>query len=75
METKYIIGLLVGLLIYVGAVSGLYLVYKPNIDYQKERRRKLREARKKSLEMAEEAKKFQKENTEKDPDREEPNKD
>lgn len=72
METKYIIGLLVGLLIYIGAVSGLYLVYKPNLDYQKERRKKLREARKKALKMAEEAKKFQKENTEKDPDSEEP---
>jgi len=72
METKYIIGLLVGLLIYIGAVSGLYLVYKPNLDYQKERRKKLREARKRALEMAEEAKKFQKENTEKDPDSEEP---
>ncbi|WP_312650195.1 hypothetical protein [Proteiniclasticum sp.] len=68
METKYIIGLLVGLLIYVGAVSGLYLVYKPNIDYQRERRRKLKEDRRKALEMAAEAKKFQRENTEKDPD-------
>ncbi|HCW73050.1 MAG TPA: hypothetical protein DHM90_03805 [Clostridiaceae bacterium] len=72
METKYIIGLLIGLLIYIGAVSGIYLVYKPNIDYLRERRKKLREARKKALEMAEEAKKFQKENTEKEPSSEKP---
>ncbi len=61
METKYIIGLLAGIFIYVGIVSGLYLVYKPNIDYQKERRRKMKETRKKALELAKEAKEFQKE--------------
>lgn len=74
MESKYIIGLLVGLLIYIGAVSGLYLVYKPNLDYQKERRKKLKEARKKALEMADEAKKFQAENRENDPEDENPEK-
>ena len=61
METKYIIGLLAGILIYVGIVSGLYLAYKPDIEYQKERRRKAKEARRKALELAEEARKFQQE--------------
>ncbi|MFH5835775.1 hypothetical protein ACHAL6_06840 [Proteiniclasticum sp. C24MP] len=64
METKYIIGLLAGILIYVGIVSGLYLAYKPDIEYQKERRRKAKEARSKALEMAKEARKFQKEHSE-----------
>lgn len=71
METKYIIGLLAGILIYVGIVSGLYLVYKPDIEYQKEKRRKAREARNKALEMAKEARKFQEEhNEEKTPEEE-----
>lgn len=61
METRYIIGLLVGILIYAGAVSGLYLIYKPNLDYQKEKRKKLKEERNKALELAREAKRFQKE--------------
>lgn len=61
METKYIIGLLVGVLIYAGAVSGLYLIYKPNLKFQKERRRKLKEERRRAMELAQEAKKFQQE--------------
>ena len=61
METKYIIGLLAGIFIYVGIVSGLYLAYKPDIEYQKERRRKAKEARQKALELAKEARKFQQE--------------
>lgn len=58
METRFYIALLIGLLIYVGAVSGLYLVYKPNLDYQKRKRKELKEARKKAFETAREAKKF-----------------
>lgn len=64
METKYIIGLLAGIFIYVGIVSGLYLVYKPDIEYQKERRKKAKEARRKALELAKEARKFQQEQSE-----------
>jgi len=59
METKYIIGLLAGLFIYIGIVSGLYLVYKPNIEHQREQFRKVKEARRKAKEMADEVKKFQ----------------
>ena len=61
METKYIIGLLAGLFIYIGIVSGLYLVYKPNIEHQREQFKKVKEARRKAKEMADEAKKFQQE--------------
>ena len=61
METKYIIGLLAGLFIYIGIVSGLYLVYKPNIEHQREQFRKVKEARRKAKEMADEAKNFQQE--------------
>lgn len=66
METKYIIGLLAGIFIYVGIVSGLYLAYKPDIEYQKERRRKAKEARQKALELAKEARKFQQEQSQDD---------
>lgn len=64
METKYIIGLLAGLFIYIGIVSGLYLVYKPNIEHQREQFKKAKEARRKAKEMADEAKKFQQEHDE-----------
>ena len=64
METKFYIALLVGLLIYIGAVSGLYLVYKPNFDYQKKKRKELKEKRRKALELAKEAKKFKEEHKE-----------
>ncbi len=64
METKFYIALLVGLLIYIGAVSGLYLVYKPNIDHQKKKRKELKEKRRKALELAKEAKKFKEEHSE-----------
>lgn len=64
METKFYIALLVGLLIYIGAVSGLYLVYKPNFDYQKKKRKELKEKRRKALELAKEAKKFKEEHSE-----------
>jgi uncharacterized iron-regulated membrane protein len=58
MGTKFYIALLIGLLIYIGAVSGLYLVYKPNLDYQKKKKKEMKEARQKALELAREAKKF-----------------
>lgn len=61
MEKKYVIALIVGLIIYFGAVSGVYLIYKPNLDYQRNRRKKLKEERQKALEMARKAKAFQKE--------------
>jgi hypothetical protein len=61
MENKYVIALIVGLIIYFGAVSGVYLIYKPNLDYQRNRRKKLKEERQKALEMARKAKAFQKE--------------
>ncbi|MBR0575525.1 hypothetical protein KCG48_04130 [Proteiniclasticum sp. BAD-10] len=61
MEQKYVIALIVGLIIYFGAVSGVYLIYKPNLDYQRNRRKKLKEERQKALEMARKAKAFQKE--------------
>ncbi|GEM_PF-912205 len=64
METKFYVALLVGLLIYIGAVSGLYLVYKPNIDHQKKKRKEMKEARRKAIELAREAKKFKEEHPE-----------
>ena len=64
METKFYIALLVGLLIYIGAVSGLYVVYKPNIDHQKKKRKEMKEKRRKALELAKEAKKFKEEHSE-----------
>lgn len=73
METKYIIGLLAGLFIYIGIVSGLYLVYKPNIEHQKEQFRKVKEARRKAKEMADEAKKFQHEHDKEPEPKEEDN--
>lgn len=60
MDTKFYIALIVGLVIYLGALSGLYLVYKPNLDYQKKKRLELKEARKKALETARLAKRFDK---------------
>ena len=71
METKYIIGLLAGLLIYIGIVSGLYLVYKPNIQHQREQFKKVKEARRKAKEMADEVKKFQQEHDEESEPKEE----
>jgi len=64
METKFYVALLAGLLIYVGAVSGLYLVYKPNLDAQKKKKEQAKEARRKALELAREAKSFQKDHEE-----------
>ncbi len=56
METRYIVGLVVGVFIYIAAVSGLYLVFKDDIAYQREQLRKLKAKRKKAREMAEKAK-------------------
>lgn len=64
METRFYVALLVGLLIYLGAVSGLYLVFKPSFDYQKKKRKQMKEARRKALALAREAKNFEEEHTE-----------
>lgn len=52
LETRYIIGLVVGLFIYISAVSGLYLVFKDDIAYQREQMKKAKAKRKKARELA-----------------------
>ena len=64
MEKKYIIALLVGIFIYLGAVSGIYLVFKPNIEYRKNQKKKKHEARKNAIEMARKAKELGKQESE-----------
>lgn len=56
METRYIVGLAIGLFIYISAVSGLYLVFKDDLAYQREQRKKAKARRKKAREMAKIAK-------------------
>lgn len=50
MDTTFYLALGAGLLIYLGAVSGLYVVFKPNI----EKSRKLRKERMEQLRKAKE---------------------
>ncbi len=52
METRFIVGLVVGLFIYISAISGLYLVFKDDIAYQREQMKKLKAKRKKAKELA-----------------------
>lgn len=52
LKTRYIIGLVVGLFIYISAVSGLYLVFKDDIAYQREQMKKAKAKRKKARELA-----------------------
>ena len=59
MEPRYIVGLVVGVFIYIAAVSGLYLVFKDDIAYQREQLRKVKEKRKKARELATKAKTLQ----------------
>ncbi len=51
METRYIVGLAVGFFIYIAAVSGLYLVFKDDIAYQREQFRKAKLKRKNAKEI------------------------
>lgn len=52
METRFIVGLVVGLFIYISAISGLYLVFKDDIAYQRKQMKKLKAKRKKAKELA-----------------------
>lgn len=52
METRFIVGLVVGLFIYISAISGLYLVFKDDIAYQRGQMKKLKAKRKKAKELA-----------------------
>ena len=61
MEKKYIIALLVGIFIYLGAVSGIYLVFKPNIEYRKKQKKKMQEKQKNAMDMARKAKELKNE--------------
>ncbi len=56
MEARTIVGLIIGVFIYTAAVSGLYLVFKDDIAYQREQIRKARAKRKKAKELAQIAK-------------------
>lgn len=59
METRFIVGLAVGIFIYIAAVSGLYLVFKDDIAYQKKQLKKVKEKRKKAKELMKMAKTLQ----------------